>query len=407
MGDFPARSQRQNLWYRVHGGGFLEVALVSQHMDETGTPTGTDKPTRPANLLIASTSPLSGKSAFAVGIGRALQGQGYAVGYCQPFLLAHDYDQLAPDHVGFIREALRLRGEHDERIAPVHLSAADLADTLRDARVAASDFQEKVVRAFAALACDKDVMLIEGPDTRDEGSVLGLTAADQSLLLDAQVLVVVRGHESALLDRVVAFQRELGDRLLGVVLNVIPRGSLSYTTKTLLPALERLGVATLGVLPEDRTLRSVSAGQVASYLDGRVLCAEDQSGALIEHVVVGAMSVETAIDHLKRRERTALVTGGDRTDLLTAALETPEVTETTAAFILTGDLYPSPRILSVAAMKGIPVVLVRHDTRTSTDLLDKVFGRVRFAQGRKVDRFSALLAERFDFARLARALGLD
>jgi BioD-like phosphotransacetylase family protein len=376
-------------------------------MGEMHTPIISDTSKHPANLLIASTSPLSGKSAFAVGIGRALQGQGYAVGYCQPFLLAHDYDQLAPDHVGFIREALRLRGENDARIAPVHLSAADLADALRDSRVATSDFQGEVVRAFGTLACDKDVMLIEGPDTRDEGSVLGLTAADQALLLNAQVLVVVRGHESALLDRVIAFKRELGDRLLGVVLNVIPRASLSYFTTTLVPALERMGVMVLGVLPEDRTLRSVSAGQVASYLDGRILCAEEQSGALIEHVVVGAMSVETAIDHLKRRERTALVTGGDRTDLLTAALAMPDVVETMAAFILTGDLYPSPRILSVAATKGIPVVLVRHDTRTSTDLLDKVFGRVRFAQARKIDRFSALLAERFDFVRLAQALGLD
>jgi len=61
----------------------------------------------------------------------------------------------------------------------------------------------------------------------------------------------------------------------------------------------------------------------------------------------------------------------------------------------------------LATAKGIPVVLVRHDTRTATDLLDKVFGRVRFAQTRKIDRFSTLLAERFDFARLAQALGLD
>lgn len=381
--------------------------MVSRHQDTTISHPHHEKPVRPACLLIASTSPLSGKSAFAVGIGRALQNQGYAVGYCQPFLLEHDYDQLAPNHVAFIRESLRLRGEKDERIAPVHLSAADLAEALRDARVAATDFQAKVIGAFGVLACDKDVMLIEGPDTRDEGSVLNLTASDQALLFDARVLVVVRGHESALIDRVVAFQRELGDRLLGVVLNVIPRGSMSYTTTTLVPALERLGIAVLGVLPEDRTLRSVSAGQVASYLDGRILCAEEQAGALIEHVVVGAMSVETAIDHLKRRERTALVTGGDRTDLLTAALASPEVVETTAAFILTGDLYPSPRILATATEKGVPVVLVRHDTRTATDLLDKVFGRVRFAQVRKIDRFSALMAERFDFAQLARALGLD
>lgn len=367
----------------------------------------TMQPARPTTLLIASTSPLSGKSAFAVGIGRALQGQGYAVGYCQPLLLEHDYDQLSPDHVAFIREALRLRGESDARIAPVRFTASDLADALRDATLRGTDLPDKVTAAFGILACDKDVMLVEGPDTRDEGSVVGLTASDQARLLGARVLVIARGHESSLVDRIVAYQRELGDLLLGVVLNVVPRGSLSYVTNTLAPALERIGVAVLGVIPEDRTLRSVSVDQVAGYLDGRILCAEDQASALLEHVVVGAMSVETALDHLTRRERTALVTGGDRTDLLTAALNSPEVTETTAAFILTGDLYPSPRVLSLADAKGLPVVLVRHDTRTATELLDKVFGRVRFAQTRKIERFSAMLTERFDFVRFARLLGLD
>ena len=362
---------------------------------------------RPTTLLIASTGPLSGKSALAVGIGRALQGQGYAVGYCQPLLLEHEYDQLAPDHLTFMRDALRLRGETDARIAPVHLSAGDLAEIVRDEQLRDVDLHARVRAAFDMLACDKDVMIVEGPDTRDEGSFIGLTTADQARLLGARVLLVARGNESALVDRILAYRRELGAALLGVALNVVPRAGLSYVTNTLVPALQRLGVNVLGVLPEDRTLRSVSVGQVASYLDGRILCAEEQHGALLEHVVVGAMSVEAALDHLKRRERTALVTGGDRTDLLTAALAHPDVVETTAAFILTGDLYPSPRVLAAAAAKGIPVVLVRHDTRASTDLLDKVFGRVRFAQARKIDRFSALLAERFDFVRFAQLLGLD
>jgi BioD-like phosphotransacetylase family protein len=50
---------------------------------------------------------------------------------------------------------------------------------------------------------------------------------------------------------------------------------------------------------------------------------------------------------------------------------------------------------------------VRHDTRTATELLDKVFGRVRFAQARKIERFTEMMTERFDFVRFARLLGLD
>jgi uncharacterized protein len=204
-----------------------------------------------------------------------------------------------------------------------------------------------------------------------------------------------------------AYRRDHGDSLLGVVLNIVPRASLSYITQSVVPALERLSVPVYGVVPEDRTLRSVSAQQVVEYLDGRLLCAEAQSGALIEHVIVGAMSVEAALDHLKRRERTALVTGGDRTDLLFAALANDDVIAATSAFILTGDLHPSSRLLNLAETKGIPVVLVPHDTRYTADMLDKVFGRVRYAQSRKIDRFGTLLAEKFDFKRLARTLGLD
>ena len=148
--------------------------------DETIDTPSTSKPTRPTTLLIASTSPLSGKSAFAVGIGRALQGQGYAVGYCQPLLLEHDYDQLSPDHIAFICEALRIRGESDARIAPIRLSAGDLAEGLRDGTFRGSALTAQIMESFGVLACDKDVMLVEGPDTRDEGSVLGLTASDQA-----------------------------------------------------------------------------------------------------------------------------------------------------------------------------------------------------------------------------------
>lgn len=361
----------------------------------------------PPTLLIASTSPLSGKSAFAVGIGTALRGQGYAVGYCQPLLLDHEYDQLSPDHLGFIRDALALRGESDERIAPVHLTDAEMAEMLRRCGRDGMDFADHVLATFRALGMDKDVMIVEGPDTRDEGSIVGLTAVDQARLLGAQVLVVARGHEPWVMDRVMAYRRDLDDQLLGVVLNIVPRAGLAYATGTLVPALENLGVPVFGVLPEDRTLRSVSVAQVAMYLEGRIAGSEGGADALVEHVVIGAMGVESAMGHLKRRARTALVTGGDRTDLLVAALKDPEVMEAVSCFVLTGDIYPAARVLSLAAERGVPCVLVPHDTHAATDGLNRIFGKVRFAQGRKVERFNSLLADRFDFPRFARAMRLD
>jgi BioD-like phosphotransacetylase family protein len=95
------------------------------------------------------------------------------------------------------------------------------------------------------------------------------------------------------------------------------------------------------------------------------------------------------------------VTGGDRLDIQLAALET-----STRCLILTGNLYPSSVILSRAEEVGVPVVLVRQDTLTAVEMIDRYRGRMRFHQAKKVDIFNRVLTGHFSFSRLYRDLGL-
>lgn len=63
--------------------------------------------------------------------------------------------------------------------------------------------------------------------------------------------------------------------------------------------------------------------------------------------------------------------GGDRADMALATLET-----STSALILTGGLYPDVKVVSRAAEKGVPVILVHYDTYTAIEKISEISRRI-------------------------------
>ncbi|WP_243119885.1 DRTGG domain-containing protein, partial [Pelotomaculum propionicicum] len=49
----------------------------------------------------------------------------------------------------------------------------------------------------------------------------------------------------------------------------------------------------------------------------------------------------------------------------------------TSALILTGGLYPDVKVISRAAEKGVPVILVHSDTYTTIEKISEVSRRIR------------------------------
>jgi uncharacterized protein len=220
-------------------------------------------------------------------------------------------------------------------------------------------------------------------------------------MLDGRCLLVARGGGEHMVDEVLAVERALGDRLLGVVLNSVPRGAMEFVSETLTPFITRRGIKVYAVLPEDRLLTSAAVGELVERLAGKVIAGHDRMNELVENVMVGAMSAEHALNYFRRRPNKVVITGGDRADLQLAALET-----STKCLILTGDLYPHPMILGRAEELGVPVVLVSQDTLGAVELVDQVFTEVRFHQDKKIKRFFGMLATGFKYEELKQDLGL-
>lgn len=87
-----------------------------------------------------------------------------------------------------------------------------------------------------------------------------------------------------------------------------------------------------------------------------------------------------------------MITGGDRTDIHTAALESPVVER----LILTGGHRPPPTVLGTAAEKGVTVLLCAGDTLTTPERAEEVVSGGRTRDERTVDVMGALLADHAD-----------
>jgi BioD-like phosphotransacetylase family protein len=307
---------------------------------------------------------------------------------------------LVDEDAEFFRQTFGLE-DAPEDMVPVSIAPHTVEAILRGEEEA--DFVERLRTAYERIARDRDVIVLEGGANLREGYLVGLPTPEVANLLGARELVVIKYEDDLqMLDDALTSRKRLGDSLIGLVLNAIPRQKMPFVQEVVKPYLENQGLPVLAVLPQERLLLSISVGELAEFLSGRVLCCADKVDELVEHLMVGAMSVDSALTYFRRRPNKAVITGGDRPDIQLAALET-----STKCLILTGNLQPSPIILGRAEEVGVPMILVRQDTLSAVEVIERFFGKTRFHQEKKLLRFEEMLADRFDFEFLYSELGLE
>jgi BioD-like phosphotransacetylase family protein len=261
----------------------------------------------------------------------------------------------------------------------------------------------QIEAAYKRVTAGKDIMLIEGGASLREGLSLEVDPVSVANHLDIPVLAMIRYRNPVSMgDACVDAQRQFNERLIGLAVNAVPDAEMPGL-QDCFSCMEGRGIPTLGVLPLREQLQSISVGEIADVLDAEPLACVDKRDALVENLMVGAMSAEQALPRMRRIPGTkAVITGGDRTDIQLVSLETA-----TQCLILTGHLRPVPEVLRRAEELGVPVLLTRKNTMETVDAIDDVFGKTRLGQKAKLDQFEALLEEHFDFARLYASLGLE
>ncbi len=356
------------------------------------------------SLYITSVSTFSGKTALSLGLGLRMQAAGLKVGYLKP-VSTQPYEaggRVLDEDADFVRRTLGLETPPWE-LSPVIITGALLQQVLDG--TLKRDFLAEIEAACEKASEENDVVIMEGGASMREGYTVGLNTLNVVEHLKLPTLSVVSFSEQCVagmcaMDDALAAQRRLGEHLIGVVINSVPREDLQNVRDRVVPFLQREGITVMGVLPFDPYLRARSVGEIIDALAAKVLTGSHLRERLVEHMSVGAMSVEAALPRFRRQLNKAVFTGGDRTDIQAAALET-----STTCLVLTGNLQPTSTILKRAEELNVAVLLVPDNTLEAVERVEGIFGRTSLGQPEKLSRFQAMLSEHLDYEGLMKALG--
>lgn len=352
-----------------------ERATETDATDTDATDTDATDPETDA-ILIGSVDGSGGKTAVALALATLAQERGLDVGYAKPkgTRLRSRVGKTLDEDPMLARELLGTDDEIHE-MEPVVYSPTFVEGAVRGMEDT-DELREQVRESFTTVAEGRDLVVIEGGDSLATGGVVDLTDPQVAALLDAEILLVADYETPGDVDGVLAAADDAGDRLAGVLFNRVTDAQYDDVAADVAPFLESRGVPALGVLPRRSELAGVTVDALASELGAERLT--DAGGdELVEGFLVGAMGGDAALRHMRRRKDVAVITGGDRSDVLTAAVDAG-----VSCLVLTGGHRPSGAILGKAETAGVPVLLLNTDTLTAVERAEDVIhdGRTRDAE---------------------------
>ncbi len=214
---------------------------------------------------------------------------------------------------------------------------------------------------------------------------------------DSALVVVIGGEERTILDDVTFITRHLdltGVNFAGIIANRVYDKDDFETTYA--PTIAGLGVRILGAVPFESELTHPSVGFLSELLFAKVIAGEVGLSTVARNIFVGAMSADAARRHPSfGKVRKLVITSGDRSDMILAALEGD-----TAGIVLTNNISPSSTIISKAARKGVPLLLVPEDTYKVAKQIDDAQYLLKRDETEKIDLLERLVRENCDLAAL-------
>jgi BioD-like phosphotransacetylase family protein len=349
------------------------------------------------SIYVASTEGSGGKTTLSLGILLALRRRGIDAGYFKPvgLLPGRSVPRLIDEDATFVADLLGL-SDAPEDICPVVLDERALHDVLTGSNV---DAMARIEAAYARVSAGKDMLVCEGLGEIWQGRFLSTSGADVVRQLDLGALLVARFAGARLLDDIAYVKDALKARLLGVIFNMVPETRLAVVENEYKSYLDGQGVTTYGVILTERRLLAVTVGEITAALEGTYVCGEEYEHGSVESYMIGAMSPEHALRFFEKEERKAVIVGGDRAELILAALETA-----TAVIVLTGNYVPSPAVMGRAEELGVPMISVHSDTVTAAEGIRRLFGRLPVNDPAKIDLIAQTVTERVDLDGLVRDL---
>lgn len=349
-------------------------------------------------LYLAATGQNRGKTTTSLGLLAAIRDRGLSVGFVKPvgqrYLVVDgtraDEDAVLMSEVFGLPDALN---DMSPVTLPRRFTTDYIMGRIRD------DLEAQVRESYVRVARDRDVVVLEGTGHAGVGAVVGVSNARVAGMLDAPVVIVAEAGIGRPIDEIVlnrALFAAHGARVIGAVINKVDLVGHPELPEVLRRGLEQHGVELIGCIGYSQLLANPSLELIATHLEGELLAGEATPNATIGWTAIGAMHAEHFVGFL--RDRTLVITPGDRDDLLRAAVEVHRAGAPSRVIgvILSGGLRPPADVLAALRQAGIFTYLVATDTYRTAQAVDEILVKTHASDTEKVATIVELVGGALD-----------
>ncbi|MBW2003794.1 MAG: phosphotransacetylase family protein [Deltaproteobacteria bacterium] len=341
-------------------------------------------------IVVASMRKSAGKTSVIVGLAKALKKR---IGYIKPFgdRLFYRKKRLWDYDAALITDIFGLEENPEE------MSIGFDSSKLRY-MYDAEGIEKKLLEIISDIGKDKDVFFVEGGKDIGYGISVNLDAISLAQYIDGKLFIVISGDDDTIVDDITFLKRSLPIAKInfgGVIINKVH--DVEDFKDIHLPRITDMGIKVIGVIPYREELTYFSVNYLAERLLAKVLTGEGGLNNVVENILVGAMSTSTALRYPPfLKENKVIITGGDRSDMILASLETNAV-----GIILTGNILPTQSIISKASELNVPLLLATSDTYQTAKQIDNLEPLLTKGDAEKIGLWEQLVREHLDIREIA------
>lgn len=309
-------------------------------------------------IVVASTNKSAGKTCMITGL---MKVSGKRCGYIKPFgdRLVYGGKKVWDLDASYIAATFGLSEK-----------AEDLTIGFEHSRIKYA-YDEKTVanklrKMCAKTGMGKDALIIEGGSEMWHGASVLLDAVSVTKHINGTLVLIIDGEDYDILDDVYFMKKYLDASevsFAGIIINKV--ANVDAFKKTYLADLKREKVNVLGIVPRTKELSYYKAKHLLDHMIAKNLTGSAGLDKTIKSVFIGDMPESAALTNTAfKEEGKIVVTSGDRSDMILAAIETGS-----SCILLTNGRTPHANLITKAAHAEIPMFLVSMDTyRTVTHL---------------------------------------
>ena len=259
-----------------------------------------------------------------------------------------------------------------------------------------TNYIKKLSSTIKKLENDFDVVIVEGSYHMD--------IKDATLLwnnLSAKIILIHGYDMDSKIENYSKSYKDIGENLIGVLINKLPRYQVSTAGNSIVPDFESLGINCIGVVPENRKLVGISLDQLVSHIGGQYIIGEDFDKSPIESIVIGGTGLDSGEITFSTRTNQAIVIRSDRPDIQMAALRN-EI----SCLLVTGGTNIIEYVYYEAENQNVPIIGVEKSTIEIMEILSNISEISKFDTNEKLDFSKAFFRENIDLDLICQQIGI-